>query len=180
MSTAVTETPVPTAPPEPATPPGPRRSLPGRPVLVLLLVLATAGVYLVVRTTAPADDEDAWAFRFFGDVRDWVDANRDTSPLFLYGFNYLRLGVSLLVDSIHGALYGLGWPGLVAAAGALAAVVAGWRTAVLTVAGFLGFGVLGLWEQSVDTLVLTLSAVLLAVLIGVPLGVLAARVPAPR
>ena len=37
---------------------------------------------------------------------------------------------------------------------------------------------LGLWEESVDTLVLTLSAVLLAVLIGVPLGVLAARVPA--
>jgi glycine betaine/proline transport system permease protein len=38
--------------------------------------------------------------------------------------------------------------------------------------------VLGLWQESVDTLVLTLSAVLLAVLIGVPTGILAARVPA--
>jgi glycine betaine/proline transport system permease protein len=48
---------------------------------------------------------------------------------------------------------------------------------VLAVAGFLAFGVLGLWDESVDTLVLTLSAVILSVLIGVPIGVLAARVP---
>jgi glycine betaine/proline transport system permease protein len=64
----------------------------------------------------------------------------------------------------------------VSTAAALAMVLAGWRIAVLTVAGFLAFGVLGLWQESVDTLVLTLSAVLLSVLIGVPLGVLAARV----
>jgi glycine betaine/proline transport system permease protein len=181
MSTAVTEAPVPVEasdPGEDLPAPGWRRSRPGRRTLILLLALVTAGVYLVVRTSAPADDEDAWAFRFFGDLRDWVDANRDISPVFLYGFNYLRLGVSLLIDTVHTALYGLGWAGLVAAAGALAAVVAGWRTAVLAVAGFLSFGVLGLWEESVDTLVLTLSAVLLAVLIGLPLGVLASRVPA--
>jgi glycine betaine/proline transport system permease protein len=181
MSTVVTDVPVPAEAAEPATEAatrGSRRKLPGRRMLVLLLVLATAAVYLIVRTSAPADEDNAWAFRFFGELRDWVDANRDTSPLFLYGFNYLRLGVSLLVDTVHAALYGLGWAGLVAAAGALAAVVAGWRIALLAVAGFLSFGVLGLWEESVDTLVLTLSAVLLAVLIGVPLGVLAARVPA--
>lgn len=148
-----------------------------RSVLVLLGVLVTVAVYFAVRTDAPADADNAWAFRVFGDLRDWVDANRDTSPLFLYGFNYLRLGVSLLVDAVHGALYGLGWAGLVATAGGLAAVLAGWRTGVLATLGFLSFGVLGLWEESVDTLVLTLSAVLLAVLIGVPLGVLAARVP---
>jgi glycine betaine/proline transport system permease protein len=35
-----------------------------------------------------------------------------------------------------------------------------------------------LWAESVDTLMLTLSAVILAVLIGVPIGVLAARVAA--
>jgi len=74
-------------------------------------------------------------------------------------------------------LYALGFAGLVAVAGALAAVLAGWRTTVLAVAGFLAFAVLGLWDESVDTLVLTLSAVLLSGLIGGPIGVLAARVP---
>jgi glycine betaine/proline transport system permease protein len=143
---------------------------------VVVLVVVTVAAYLVFRTAGAADCDDAAAFRFFNQVRDWVDANRDTSPVFLYGFNYVRLGVRLLVDGVQAALYGLGFAGLVAAATAVALVLAGWRTSLLTLGGFLAFGVLGLWAESVDTLVLTLSAVLLAVVIGVPLGVLAARV----
>ncbi|MET8153469.1 ABC transporter permease [Actinoplanes sp. NPDC049668] len=156
----------------------PRWTRPSRRTVIAVLVVATVVAYLSVRTPGAADSDDAWAFRFFGGVRDWVDENRDTSPLFLYGVNYLRLGVVVVVDAVQGLLYGLGWAGLVAAAGALTAVLAGWRLAIGTVAGFLFLGVLGLWEQSVDTLVLTLSAVLLSVLIGVPAGILAARVPA--
>ncbi|WP_067684267.1 ABC transporter permease [Actinoplanes awajinensis] len=141
-----------------------------------LSVVATVVAYLIFRTTAAADAPDAAAFRLFGDVRDWVDDNRDTHPLFLYGINYLRLGVRVLVEGIQAGLTGLGLPGLVAVAGAVAFVLGGWRPALLAVAGFLGFGFLGLWPESVDTLALTLTAVLLAVLIGVPIGVLAARV----
>ncbi|GAA2604884.1 ABC transporter permease [Paractinoplanes durhamensis] len=142
----------------------------------MLLVVAAVVGYLVFRTDAAADSEDAAAFRFFTQVRDWVDANRDTSPVFLYGVNYVRLGVRLLVDAVRSGLSGLGFAGLVAAVTALAAVLAGWRTALVALGGFLAFGFLGLWTESVDTLVLTVSAVLLAVLIGVPIGVLAARV----
>jgi glycine betaine/proline transport system permease protein len=139
-------------------------------------IVVTVAAYLIFRTSGAADADDAPAFRFFNGVRDWVDANRDTSPFFLYGVNYLRLGVRLLVDAVQGALYGLGFAGLVAAATAIALVLAGWRTALLALGGFLAFGFLGLWQESVDTLVLTLSAVLLSVLIGVPLGILASRV----
>jgi glycine betaine/proline transport system permease protein len=146
--------------------------------VVAVLLVATVTAYLAVRTAGTPGDGDAWAFRFFAGVRDWVDANRDTSPVFLYGVNYLRLAVVLLVHAVQSLLYGLGWAGLVAVTGALAAVLAGWRLAVGTVAGFLFLGVLGLWQESVDTLVLTLTAVLLSVLIGVPLGVLVARVRA--
>jgi glycine betaine/proline transport system permease protein len=156
----------------------PRWARPSRRTVVAVLVVVTVAAYLAVRTAGVAADDNAWAFRFFTSVRDWVDANRDTNPVFLYGVNYLRLGVVLLVNAVQSLLYGLGWAGLVAVTGALAAVLAGWRLAVGTVAGFLFLGVLGLWQQSVDTLVLTLSAVLLSVLIGVPLGVLVARVPA--
>lgn len=155
-----------------------RFTRPGRRTLVAFLVLAAVAAYLAFRTDGAADSETAWAFRFFTDVRDWVDTNRDTSPLFLYGVNYLRLAVVVLVGAVQGALYGLGAIGLIAVVGAIALVLAGWRTALLAVGGFTALGLLGLWQESVDTLVLTLSAVLLAVLIGVPLGVLAARVKA--
>ncbi|GIE84463.1 ABC transporter permease [Actinoplanes regularis] len=158
-----------------AEPESPRRRATGRTVSGILIV-ATVVAYLVFHTTAAADAPDAAAFRFLGDVRDWVDANRDTHPVFLYGVNYLRLGVRLLVDVVRAALAGLGLAGLVAIAGAIAFVLGGWRTALLAVAGLLGFGLLGLWPESVDTLALTLTAVLLSVLIGVPLGILAARV----
>jgi len=156
-----------------------QRSRPGLPrtrTISVVLLVATVVAYLVFRTTGAADSDDAAAFRFFTGVRNWVDDNRDTSPIFLYGLNYLRFGVQVLVDGVQSLLYGLGFAGLVAAVGAIAFVLAGWRTTVLAVAGFLAFGVLGLWDQSVDTLVLTLSAVILSVLIGVPVGILAARV----
>jgi glycine betaine/proline transport system permease protein len=146
-----------------------------RTIASVLIVAATVA-YLVFRGEPAAEDPDAAAFRFFTGVRDWVDENRDSHPAFLFGVNYLRLGVRLLTDSVTVALTGLGFAGLVAVAGAVSFVLAGWRYALLAVAGFLSFAVLGLWTESVDTLALTLSAVLLSVLIGVPLGVLAARV----
>jgi glycine betaine/proline transport system permease protein len=146
-----------------------------RTLALVLIVAATVG-YLVFRGEPAAENADAAAFRFFTDVRDWVDENRDSHPAFLFGVNYLRLGVRLLTDSVTAALTGLGFAGLVAVAGAVSFVLAGWRYALLAVGGFLSFAVLGLWAESVATLSLTLSAVLLSVLIGVPLGVLAARV----
>jgi glycine betaine/proline transport system permease protein len=146
-----------------------------RTLASVLIVAATVG-YLVFRGEPAAESADAAAFRFFTDVRDWVDENRDTHPAFLFGVNYLRLGVRLLTDSVSAVLTGLGFAGLVAVAGAVSFVLAGWRYALLAVAGFLSFAVLGLWTESVETLSLTLSAVLLSVLIGIPLGVLAARV----
>ena len=178
MTAVITETELEAANPGEAgaTPPS-RPRMPAARTISAVLIVATVVAYLLFHTTGATDSEDAAAFRFFNDVRGWVDDHRDTSPIFLYGFNYVRFGVSVLVDAVRSALYGLGFAGLVAVVGALTAVLAGWRTTVLAVAGFLSFGVLGLWDESVDTLVLTLSAVLLSVLIGVPIGVLAARVP---
>ncbi len=161
---------------EPENRPGRGNVLLSRRTAIGVLIVATVVAYLLFRTTAAAEAPDAAAFRFLGDVRDWVDANRDTHPVFLYGVNYLRLGVRLLADAVQAALTGLGLAGLVAVVGAIALVLGGWRTGLLAVAGLLGFGLLGLWPESVDTLALTLTAVLLSVLIGVPLGILAARV----
>ena len=76
-----------------------------------------------------------------------------------------------LVAALRTTLTSLPWLGVTAVTAAtLGLVVGGWRLAALAVGGFLSFGVLGLWEERIDTLALTLAAVVLAVLIGVPLG----------
>ncbi|MFG2001162.1 ABC transporter permease [Spirillospora sp. NPDC048911] len=141
----------------------------GAVVLLALLYLAFQDKWVL------AHDEEHGTFRFLTDVRDWVDDNRNSSPIFLYLVNYIRLGIGDLFDTLQSILVFVSWPGLTALAGAAGLVFAGWRTGLLAVAGVLSFGVLGLWDESVDTLALTLTAVLLSLAIGVPLGVLAGR-----
>ena len=69
------------------------------------------------------------------------------------------------------------WFGLVVGPPALAGVLAGWKMALLTAAGVLSFGLLGVWERSIETLALVLVAVSVALAIGVPLGIWAGRHP---
>jgi glycine betaine/proline transport system permease protein len=147
-----------------------------RGTLEVTALLAFLLAYLAFRDrwTLPHDEEHG-AFQALNDVRDWVEENRNSSPVFLYVVNYVRLGVGNLYDLLQSTLTALGWPGLIGAAGAAGWVFAGWRVGLVGAAGFVSFGVLGLWDQSVDTLALTLTAVLLSLAIGVPLGVLAGR-----
>ena len=64
----------------------------------------------------------------------------------------------------------VGWLGVVAVATWVAAAAGGARAAVLTAAGLVLVALQGLWVESMDTLVLTLSAVVLCLLIGIPVG----------
>lgn len=69
----------------------------------------------------------------------------------------------------------IGWLGVVAIAGWVGYALAGWRIALLVVASFLSFGVLGYWEDSLDTLLVTLMSVAVAVAVGLPVAVLMAK-----
>ncbi|MBB2745601.1 UNVERIFIED_ORG: glycine betaine/proline transport system permease protein [Microbispora rosea subsp. rosea] len=144
-------------------------------------VVAVVALYVAFRgkATLPHDD-DAGLFHWLNDARDWVDANRNSSPIFLYVVNYLRLGAAEVFALIQGALVALGWPGLVGLAAGLGWLAGGWRIALVSLAGFAGLGVLGFWEASVETLALTLSAVVLSLLFGIPLGIWAGRSPRVR
>ncbi|SFI42467.1 glycine betaine/proline transport system permease protein [Streptosporangium canum] len=160
-----------------AAPPARRSRRPLPPWLAPLTGAAVAvAAYLLFRGTAPLPhDDDAAQFGAVNDVRDWVDANRNESPVFLFFVNYVRLAVGGLHDALHLVLDGLGWVGLIGVAGALGRLAGGRRTALVAMLGTGSFGVLGLWEASVDTLALVLAAVLLSLLIGLPLGVAAGR-----
>ncbi|MEU8268641.1 ABC transporter permease subunit [Sphaerisporangium sp. NPDC049002] len=109
-----------------------------------------------------------------------IDDSRNENPFFLYFVNYIRLFINEFVRFIQALIsrpsFGrpvpvAGWLGVVGVATAVAWLYGNLRVALLTVAGFVSFGLLGLWEESMDTLALTLAAVVLSLAIGIPLGV---------
>ena len=137
-----------------------------------ILAFTTAVLYLAFRGqyTLPHDN-DADLFRWLNGVRETIEDNRDAIPL----ITPIREFVDALVEVFLAVLHALSWPGLVALAGALGLAIGGWKLALLGAAGVMSFGVLGLWDSSVDTLALTLAAVVLSLAIGIPLGILAGR-----
>jgi glycine betaine/proline transport system permease protein len=120
--------------------------------------------------------------RWLNQVNDSVGASRNSSPLFLYFFNEIRLVIDTLVTFIQGLVaqpsFGrpvpvLGWLGVVALVAYAAWAFGNGKVALLAAGGFVLFGLQGLWQESMDTLALTLSAVLVSLLFGIPLGILA-------
>ncbi|TQS25760.1 proline/glycine betaine ABC transporter permease [Microbispora sp. KK1-11] len=115
-----------------------------------------------------------------GEAADAIDANRDSNPLFLYFVNYIRLFLDAAVTFVQALIsrpsFGrpvplVGWLGVTGLATAIAYLYGNRKVAVLTAAGFASFGLLGLWEESMDTLALTLTAVALSLAVGIPLGI---------
>jgi glycine betaine/proline transport system permease protein len=114
---------------------------------------------------------------WFDAFRDWAIQNRTTSPLFTYFLTPIEDAVDTLIDNTTLLLERMTWLGLVVGMAALAGVLAGWRMSVLTAAGVLSFGLLGVWEAAVETLALLIVSVSIAVAIGVPVGIWAGRRP---
>lgn len=118
--------------------------------------------------------------RDLNQVMDVIDDSRDSNPFFLYFINYIRLFLNDAVIFVQSLISQpsfdrpvplLGWLGVVAIATAVALLYGNKKVALLTAAGFLSFGLLGLWQESMDTLALTLTAVALSLAVGIPLGV---------
>jgi glycine betaine/proline transport system permease protein len=114
------------------------------------------------------------------DLRDWINSTRGSSPVFSAFFDVIRSSIDQLTVSLQSLIsqpaYGrpvplIGWLGVVALATVGAYAVGNLRVAVLAGAGFTSFGLLGYWQESMDTLALTIAAVLICLVIGIPLGI---------
>ncbi|WP_367325085.1 ABC transporter permease [Streptomyces sp. HUAS ZL42] len=145
-------------------------------VVWLLLFAVLRGKQTLSLAAADLTDLHSW----LNDVNDSIGANRNSNPLFIYGFNEIRLVIDNLVTFIQQLISQpsdthpvpqIGWLGVVGIVGYVSWAVGNWRVALLAVAGFTFLGMQGLWQESMDTLSLTLSAVLVALLFGIPLGV---------
>jgi glycine betaine/proline transport system permease protein len=114
---------------------------------------------------------------WFAGVESWIINNQATHWLFVYILNPIEAGITETVDAVLVALERMTWLGFLTAVCGIAGMVAGWRMAVLTAAGVGTFGLLGVWEDSLETLALVLVAVGVSLLIGIPLGIWAGRKP---
>ena len=139
------------------------------------LVIGAAGMFLVFRNTSllPIDQSNP-LFLAINDIRDWIRDNYNTSPV-LRILSLIREPVGWLTDSTIALIAYVGWLGVIAVGAGFGWLVGGWRYGLLAISGLLALGALGLWDLSMATLGLTVSAVIISLVIGIPLGILAAR-----
>jgi glycine betaine/proline transport system permease protein len=165
--------------------PAPTLRRPGRRALAAALVVAwvVLAVALAGRDTLPLGSSDlSWLHQRLNDLNDAVGASRDSNPFFVHVVDVLRVAVDTLVRGVQALIAQpaagrpvplIGWLGVVAVATYAAGALGNLRVAALTAAGLTFLGLEGLWAQGMDTLALTISAVLLALLLGLPIGVAA-------
>lgn len=167
--------------------------LPGRrpwraPAMIAVLVgWVVVGLAFRGRATLALDTADVTDLHLrLNDLRNAVDAGRNSNPFFLYVVNEIRLVIDTLVRLIQGLIaepaFGrpvpvLGWLGVVAVSAFVAWAFGNLRVALLTAGGLVLLGLQGLWQQSMDTLALTLAAVFVSLALAIPLGVWAGLSP---
>ena len=172
----------PAAEPAPPPQPAPRRRL-SRLEMCGIAIVAWIALYIPFngKNTLPLAPADlSWVSTKLNDFNGWVGDHQQTSPLFVYFFNPIRTVIDNLTTAVQHLIsqpYGsrplpmIGWLGVVAIAGFVAWAWGNWRVAILAVAGFFFMGLQGLWQESMDTLALTLVSVAVSLLIGIPIGV---------
>ncbi len=107
---------------------------------------------------------------------DWVNVAVDwlTVNLAVF-FDAISDVIRVILTNLEHFLYWLPWPVVIAIFVLIAWRVTGWRIALFVGAGLYFMGALGLWEASMTTLALIVTAVAISLLIGIPLGIVAAR-----
>lgn len=123
--------------------------------------------------------------RWLNDLRDDIQLAASRGNWFFDGvigsvtdfFNWVVAQLQELVSSpaFPRPVPQIGWLGVLALLAWVGYAVAGLRSAALVLVSVLGFGFLGYWQDSIDTLIITVLAVVICCVIGLPLGIAMAR-----
>lgn len=109
----------------------------------------------------------------FTSLDNWITAHQASAPVFTDFVTPIGDGLGHVVNALVSVFTFIGWPGVLAVF-VLAALGAGRaRTAVFATIVVAGFGLLGLWADSMATLALMTVSILAALVIGIPLGIVA-------
>ena len=104
-------------------------------------------------------------------VFGWMAVNLHFITSWVRDSLFRELGYS----PINTLLLWLPWPALMVVAAGLAYFTAGWRVALLAVAGLAFAGIGGVWDVTMDTLSQVLTAALFTVVVGIGIGVIASQ-----
>jgi glycine betaine/proline transport system permease protein len=152
-------------------------------VLIVGLLIAwfvLGRIFRGVHTLDLPNAQDTPTTAFLGDMAANIRAARAENPVFVYVFNPFRQGIDSFIEVIRltisepasGAVIPLiGWFGVLALIGFIVFATSNWRTSLLSMTLILGCGILGMWTYSMDTLALTLGAVILSLAIALPIGI---------
>ncbi|MEX0983814.1 MAG: ABC transporter permease subunit [Actinomycetota bacterium] len=143
-------------------------------------IAAAAAAVMVGMVWLTPGFPEGWALSFddfFDDIQLWIINNQADHWLFQFFLNPLEEAITGAIQGVTDILSRITWLGFLTGASLLAGMAAGWRLALLTAAGVLTFGVLGVWEESLQTLSLVIVSVIVALAIGIPLGIWAGRRP---
>ena len=164
-----------------------KKSQVGRRISITGFLFLAFALILRGHATLPLDRSSLTPFHdWLNSLSDWIDRSRNSNPFFLFFVNEIRSFINGFVSMLRdGISVGssirpvpqIGWLGVVAIIGYVVYLVANLRVAFLAIVGFIFLGLLGFWQESMDTLALTLAAVILALIIGIPLGILAGLFP---
>jgi glycine betaine/proline transport system permease protein len=114
--------------------------------------------------------------RKLDDAQNWLLDQRTahSNPFFavLDGF---RAVCDWLVTALLNFFEWLTWVGMMVGSSLIVLRFGGWRAGLITFLAFVSFALLGLWEESIQTLALMAAAVTISIAIGVPIGIVAGR-----
>jgi glycine betaine/proline transport system permease protein len=153
--------------------------LKSRPAQVAGAVALMLLAYALFRGDYPWPESLVWKQlpNKLDDFQTWLLEQRtadDRNVIFAI-FDGFRAFADWLVAALNDALLWMTWVGTVAAGVLIVLRFGGWRPALVVFAAFASFALMGLWEESIQTLALMFAAVTLSLLVGVPFGVLAGR-----
>jgi glycine betaine/proline transport system permease protein len=150
-----------------------------RPVQVAVIVAVMVIAFAALRDEFPWPVSLTWVElpAKLDDLQNWLlDQRTAADPNIVFAIlDGFRALAEWLVGAIEDVLLWLTWVGTLAASVLIVLRFGGWRAALIVAAAFVSFALMGLWEESIQTLALMLAAVSLSLAVGVPIGVFAGR-----
>jgi glycine betaine/proline transport system permease protein len=150
-----------------------------RPVQVAVIVAIMVIAFAALRDEFPWPGSLTWAElpAKLDDLQNWLlDQRTAADPNIIFAIlDGFRALAEWLVGALEDVLLWLTWVGTFAASVLIVLRFGGWRAALIVASAFVSFALMGLWEESIQTLALMLAAVSLSLAVGVPIGVIAGR-----